>query len=92
MFFSSKHLNSTSKPYTKFKLGNVDLDHVEEYKYLGVTIDARLTFTTTLETWWIVSFKVSQLERIRKSLTNKIALQLYKSMILPVMDYGDILP
>lgn len=91
MFFSSKHLNSTSKPLRKFKLGLSDLEFVEEYKYLGVTIDSKLSFTKHLKNLIsTVSFKISQLRKIRKSLSDKVALQLYKSMILPVMDYSDI--
>lgn len=77
--------------YKKLKLGNVELDYVDDYKYLGLTIDTGLTFKTHINNLInTISFKVSQLRRIRKSLTNKIALQLYKSMILPVMDYGDL--
>lgn len=44
MYFSSKHLNSTSKPYKKLKLGSTEIDYVNDYKYLGVTIDTDLTF------------------------------------------------
>lgn len=91
MYFSSKHLNSTSKPYKKLRLGKTDIDFINDYKYLGVTIDTDLTFKTHITNLInTISFKVSQLRRIRKSLSNKIALQMYKTMILPVMDYGDL--
>lgn len=87
MFFTSKHLNTTSKPLRNLKLGQTHLDFVDDYKYLGVNIDSKLSFSKHLKNLInTVSFKVSQLQKIRKSLTDKVALQLYKSMILPVMD------
>lgn len=91
MYFSSKFLNSTSKPYRKLNFGGMDLVFVDEYRYLGLTIDTRLSFAhhinNTLKT---LSFRVMQLKKIRNSITHKIALQLYKCMILPIMDYADI--
>lgn len=91
MYFSSKYLNSTSKPYKKLCFGGNDLDYVDDYRYLGLTIDTWLTFAqhinNTLKT---LSFRVMQLKRIRNCITHKIALQLFKSMILPIMDYADI--
>lgn len=90
-YFSSKYLNSTSKPYKKFTLNNKELEYVNIYKYLGLNIDSNLTFkehlNSTLKT---VSYRVLQLKRIRNSITHKIALQLYKCMILPIFDYADI--
>lgn len=91
MYFSSKYLNSTSKPYKKFTLNNSDLEYVDIYKYLGLSIDSKLTFKQHLNnTLKTISYRVLQLKRIRPSITNKIATQLYKCMILPIMDYADI--
>lgn len=87
MSFSSKHLNTTSKPLKKVKLGHSELDYVDDFKYLGISVNTKLTFTTHLKN---LINKVSLLHRIRKSLTDKVALQLYKTIILPVMDYGDL--
>lgn len=90
-FFTSKHLNSTTKPYKKLTLGHTDLDYVNEYKYLGVTIDTSLTFKKHISIIIkSITHKAYQLQKIRNCLSSKIALQLYKSMILPVIDYGDI--
>lgn len=91
MYFSSKYLNSTNKPYKKLTLNNNDLEYVDIYKYLGLSIDSRLTLQQHLNnTLKTVSYRVLQLKRIRPSITHKIALQLYKCMILPIIDYADI--
>lgn len=90
-YFTAKFLNSTSKPYIKLTLGLSPLEYISEYKYLGLTINTNLNFkkhlTTTLKS---VSHKAYKLYKIRNCLSAKTALQLYKSMILPVVDYGDI--
>ena len=46
-----------------------------------------VTPNTTLQ---IVSAKVYQLRKIRHLLTKKAALMIYKNMILPILEYGDI--
>lgn len=91
MYFSSKYLNSTAKPYKKLTMGESTLDYVDEYKYLGLTVDSGLSFKThLLGTLKSVSYRITQLKRVRPSISKKVATQLYKSMILPIMDYVDI--
>lgn len=90
-YFTSKFLNSTTKPYKKLILGHSPLDYVSEYKYLGLTIYTKLNFKKHLvNTLKSVSHKAYQLNKIRHSLSAKTALQSYKTMILPIIDYGDI--
>lgn len=90
-YFSSKYLNTTSKPYRKLTLNSKELEYVDVYKYLGLNIDAGLTMNFHLNnTMKTVSYRVLQLKRIRNSISHKIALQLYKCMILPIIDYADI--
>lgn len=91
MFFSSKFLNTSSKPYKKLLLGNCELDYVDDYKYLGITIDSKISLTEHInKTISSVSHKASQLYKIRKSISPKTALQLYKTMILPIIDLCDL--
>ena len=67
------------------------IDLVFQYKYLGVTIDELLSFRAHLNnTIKIVAHKISLLGRIRFYITEEAALKIYKSMILPYLDYGDI--
>lgn len=87
MFFSSKYLNSTSKPFRKLKLDNRNLDFVDDYNYLGVVINCKLSFKKHLNNIIkTVSYKSSKLSKIRPCLTTETSSLLYKSMIL----YGDV--
>lgn len=66
MYFTSKFLNSTAKPYKRLSLGLSELDYVDNYRYLGVTIDSGLTFKKHLnKTIKTLSYKTSQLFKIR---------------------------
>lgn len=72
-------------------MGGKDLDFVEDYKYWGITIDEKLTFKNHLNKLIkSVSFKTFQLSKIRSCLTKDTTSLLYKTMILTIIDYGDI--
>lgn len=75
----------------KLKIGGSDIDYVLDYKYLGLTIDMQLKFVKyTNSLIQNVAFRLSQLSRIRSSITKGTALTLYKSMILTLFDYGSL--
>ena len=86
----------TSKQMCKYKprpliLNNEPLQYVDSYKYLGVTLDNHLTYNTHLNnTIQITAHKLHQLGMIRRYITEGAALQIYKTMVLPYLDYGDI--
>ena len=68
------------------------LDRVTSYKYLGVTLDACLTYSRHMENCLNVSsHKVFLLSKIRKYITAEAATRIYKTMIMPILEYGDIL-
>ena len=72
-------------------LNNEPLQYVDSYKYLGVTLDNHLTYNTHLNnTIKITAYKLHQLGMIRRYITEGAALQIYKTMVLPYLDYGDI--
>ena len=74
------------------KIADVPLQIVPTYKYLGITLDSTLSFNYHVRTVSnMVSYKVNLLAKIRKFLDEKVALKIYKSMILPYLDYGDII-
>ena len=72
-------------------INNVQIQRVPNYKYLGFTMDPRLSFsnhiTTLLNT---VAHKAYILSRIRRFITEFAALRIYKAMLLPYFDYADI--
>ena len=87
-----------SKKFTKIKdlpviiLNNKVLDYVDSYKYLGVTLDRNLNFQQYVrEVFNLVSHKIYMLSRIRQFINKDVSLLIYKTKILPYLDYGDIL-
>lgn len=68
-----------------------DVEEVGSYKYLGVHIDEDLTFNTHIS-YVIknVAHKLYLLCKIRSKISRKASLDIYKAMILPLLDVGDI--
>ena len=67
------------------------LEVVDNYKYLGITLDSHLTYKAHIKNVISkVTHKLSVLTKLRKYLDTRTSLILYKSMILPHFDYGDI--
>ena len=69
-------------------LGDVPLDNVEMYNYLGVIIDDNLTFDEFLKQKCNkINQRLYQLIKVRKFVILNIANNLYKQAILPLCDY-----
>ena len=76
----------------KVQLLNTFIQQVPSYKYLGVILDVNLNFNLQIQqTINKVSHKLYILSKIRQFLTVKTSILIYKSMILPYFDYGDII-
>ena len=90
LFGSRVRLKHTRCP--KLSINNIDIDFVHQYKYLGVMLDSHLTFTKHLNNIIkITAYKINLLAKVRQYLTETASLTIYKTMILPYFDYGDIL-
>lgn len=77
--------------FKKLQIGGREIEYVQDYKYLGLTIDMQLKFVKYTNLLINnVSHRISTLSRIRASITKDTALTLYKSMILTLFDYGCI--
>ena len=67
------------------------LERNEAFKYLGVTINQSMTWSDHIS---ILSKKVNQrlglIRRVKHLLPLQARLTLYNSLILPLLDYGDI--
>ena len=73
-------------------IGNTEIGRVYSYKYLGVTLDATLNYNCHLNNCIsLASHKIFLLSKIRKYITFEAAKRIYKTMILPTVEYGDIL-
>ena len=71
-------------------IDNTRLEDVKEYRYLGVTIDHRLTFKPqALGLIKTTGYKVVLLGRIRKYMDELQASLVYKQMVVPYFDYAN---
>ena len=72
-------------------LCNNVIEKVNKYEYLGVIVDENLTFNEhALKVTNNVISKLHLLSLLRKQITCKCAVAVYKTMILPLFDYGNV--
>ena len=72
-------------------MANTRLDKVASYNYLGVNLDMNLSFHKYLQSCiQRATHKIYMLSKIRRYIDFFTAITIYKTMILPVMEYGDI--
>ena len=75
----------------KVTIQDIPLNYVSSYLYLGVDIDNQLLFKTFYNnTFKKISYKLFLLRRIRYMITEKAALDIIKTMLCSVIDYGNI--
>lgn len=73
------------------QLNSVLLEEVTSYKYLGVTIDVDLNFKKHINGLIKnVAHKINTMYRIRKCVTIKALIAVYKAMVVPIFDIGDV--
>ena len=69
-------------------LGGESVKHCDAFKYLGVVLDSSLSFNLHIDhVKKKVSKRLEMFSRIRSSLTTEASNRLYKSMILPNLEY-----
>ena len=65
---------------------------VRSYKYLGVLLDSTLNYNIHISSVLKgVRHKLYMLGKIKRYLNVDVAVQIYKSMILPFLDYADVI-
>lgn len=88
MVFGNKHKLSLSDIPNMIDVNSYKLERVNYYSYLGVNFDQELkfekAFTNTLRR---LGHKIFSLSVIRKDVTASCAILLYKTMVLPIIDY-----
>ena len=83
--------NVAELPEISIKVDNVPLQTVTSYKYLGITLDGQLNYSKHINKLISnVSVKLKQFRRMRLFLNTKAATMVYKNMLLPIIEYGDI--
>ena len=90
LFVSSVRLKRIRHP--KLYINNKSIDFVHQYKYLGVILDPHLTFNKHLNNMIkITAYKINLLSKVRQYLTEFVSITIYRTILLPYFDYGDIL-
>ena len=92
MLFGSKVTLAKCKDREiKLAIDNEPIARARNYSYLGVTLDEQLNYELHAQgIFRKVKNKLIQLRAMRYFLTRKAALLVYKNMILPILEYGDI--
>ena len=76
---------------TVLSLNNNILDRVCSYEYLGFILDYHLTYNKHIsELCKVVSHKLYMLAKIRRYFTTEACIHVFKTMILSLLEYGDI--
>ena len=87
----SLNKNIHFKEICQCKLLDQSLEVVDNYKYLGIILDTHLTYKPHIKSVITkVTHKLSVLSKIRKYLDVHTSLVVFKSMILPHFDYGEV--
>lgn len=76
----------------KIIIGKEQLVEVESYNYLGTTLDAALNIKPQISKLnQHMASKLITFRRLTKYTSEKTAVLIYKTMLLPIMDYNDII-
>ena len=68
------------------------LDKVCSYKYLGFALDEHLNFNKHItELKQLISHKLYLLSKIRRYITVEASINIFKTMVLSLIEYGDII-
>ena len=66
------------------------LKKVKSYNYLGVLVDTELNWKEQCnKVINLMRVRLAQLRYIRPSVDEEIALEIYNTMVLPILDYSD---
>ena len=91
MYFGSRNTLNKLNEIT-LSIDGQKLEQVQNFKYLGLMMDEALTFESHIN---YICKKANQkngvLRKIRKYLTQKLCLMLYKSLVIPHFDYVDVI-
>ncbi len=91
MFMGTSHKTQETAVIEVKCKGEV-VSKVNTFKYLGIMVDNNLKFGEHVEyTKKKLFAKMKSLARVRQFVSRGLALQLYQTLIIPHMDYGDII-
>ena len=83
-------LVSKRKPEAVFVMGTTVLEQVTHYRYLGIIMDNELRFQLQRDSLHKrLNYKNCFFKKIRCFINQETALTIYKSTILPIIEYAD---
>ena len=92
MIFGTRNKLSKIKDPTPFLIENGEIKYVKKYNYLGIILDSEMTLAPLCKTIEKrVVDKIFMLRKLGRYLTYKAAIQIYKQVILPILDYAGFL-
>ncbi|CDQ63235.1 unnamed protein product [Oncorhynchus mykiss] len=88
----NRSLPTPACPPSITTLDGSDLEYVDNYKYLGVWLDCKLSFQTRIKHLQSkVKSRIGFLFRNKASFTHAAKHTLVKLNILPILDFGDVI-
>ena len=85
-------IRKSKAPQISLSIDGATIKEVEAYKYLGTTLDSTLTAKSQLSRLnQTLALKLKTLRKMRNFISENTALLLYKTTILPIIDYNDII-
>ena len=91
MYFGTTNKLKQFNQFPRAYLYGNELMKVDNYKYLGITLDCNLNYKLHIETLLkTLRYKLYILSKLRFHLTIQASIAIYKTTILPYIDYGDI--
>ena len=91
LFFYPYAQNVENNINNEICISRTPVDYVNTYLYLGVDIDNMLSFKQFYSnSFKKITYKLSLLRRIRYMITTKGALDIVKTMLCSIIDYGNI--
>ena len=83
-----RHTKAPQEP--NFLVRGEKISTVHHYEYLGILLDDKLAMNDYLDTMWKkTNSKLGILAKIRRFISEKTAVRIYKTMIRPHLDYID---
>ena len=91
MVFGSRSRVKKAK-LVDIKLNGDEIQKVPSFKYLGLILDPTLNYNHHISSLIrLILYKMTMLAKLRRYLNNDVAIQIYKSMLLPYFDYADVI-
>ena len=88
----NQSLPALARPSSNTTLDGSDLEYVDNYKYLGVWLDCKLSFQTHIKHLRSkINSRIGFLFQNKASFTHAAKHTLVKLKILPILDFGDVI-